>query len=243
MARHRLEELHRTRPTQSVPEESWMWVPAIFGFPVESETEPLRRYPWVTWGLAFTILLVSALAFTDLETAVGRWGFVPSEAFRWGGLTILTSFFLHGGIWHLIGNLYFLLIFGDNVEDYVGRWRFGALILGATVAGALVHLLFDPGSRVPAVGASGGLSGILLFYALRFPHARLGFLFRFSLYFRWIEISAWGALVLWLMLQLIFLGIQWTGAGEVAATAHLGGALAGWGFWHWWRHHDCLKQP
>lgn len=184
---------------------------------------------------------MSVAAFTHLDAVVGRWGFIPAEAFRWGGLTLLTSFFLHGGIWHLVGNLYFLLIFGDNVEDYIGRWRFGALILGSAIAGDLVHLLFDPGSDVPAIGASGGISGILLFYALRFPQARLGFLFRFSFDFRWIQIPAWGALAFWLGLQLLLLWFQWKGVGQVAATAHLGGALAGVGFWYWWRHHDCLK--
>src|SRR4030095_6138117 len=117
------------------------------------------------------------------NTAVQAFGFIPTEAWRYGGLTILTSFFLHGSILHLIGNLYFFLIFGDDVEDYLGRWRYVLVILTATVLGDIVHLLANANSTVPAIGASGGISGVIVFYALQFPRARVGILFRFYFYF------------------------------------------------------------
>ncbi|MBX3734390.1 MAG: rhomboid family intramembrane serine protease [Verrucomicrobiae bacterium] len=238
MARHRLEQLRKERASDSAPEESWQWVPAIFGFPIESDSPSLRRYPMLTWGLALGIVLVSGIAFVHLQAAVDRFGFLPSEAFRLGGLTWISSFFIHAGFLHLVGNLYFLLIFGDNVEDYLGRWRHGLLILGATLAGNLVHFLFDPASSRPCVGASGGISGIVVFYALQFPHVRLGFLFRYFLRFRWIHMPAWAALVLWLLLQGLGVVHQSRGLSNVAATAHLGGAVAGLGFWLWWRRHE-----
>lgn len=235
IARYRLEQMKEKGVTDSGPDEVWKTIPAIFGFPVEAETNPVTRQPWVTWSLAVVILAVSVWAFSDLDTIVEQLGFIPAEAWRYGGLTSLTSFFLHGGILHLVGNLYFFLIFGDNVEDYLGRWRYTLLILASTLAGDLVHWLATLHSTIPAIGASGGISGIIVFYALEFPQARLGFLFRYFIYFRWIQMPAWGALVLWLLMQFIGAAMQLGGFSNVAATAHLGGAAAGFALWLWWR--------
>lgn len=238
VARHRLEQIKNETPVDEVPEENWKWIPAMFGFPVESETTSLRRQPLFTWALALLILVVSIGAFKQLEAAVQQFGFIPAEAFRLGGLTFLSSFFLHGGWGHLIGNLYFLLIFGDNVEDFLGRVRYALLILAATLVGDVVHFMAGPGSAVPCVGASGGISGIIVFYALQFPKARLGFLFRYFVYFRWLNFPAWVALVLWLLLQTLGVVQQMSGFSNVAATAHLGGAAVGFGCWLWWRHKE-----
>lgn len=238
LAKHRLEQLQEQQSADQAPDEGWKWVPAIFGFPVESNANVLRRYPFLTWGLGIFIFLISIWAFTDLEAVVANFGFVPARAWRYGGLTFLSSFFLHGGIFHLVGNLYFLLIFGDNVEDFLGRIRYSLLILAATLTGDVIHLLADPSSNTPCIGASGGISGIIVFYALQFPKARLGFMFRYFLYFRWLQIPAWAALALWLVLQLFGVVDQMNGLSNVAATAHLGGAGAGFCFWVWWRNKE-----
>lgn len=238
VARQRLEQIREHHDPGESPDESWKWIPAIFGFPVESETSALRRPPLFTWLLAAVIVLISVKAFGNLEAVVGRFGFIPAEAFRSGGLTLLSSFFLHADWFHLVGNLYFLMIFGDNVEDFLGRWRYGLLLLAATVVGDFVHLLGSPGATTPCVGASGGISGIIVFYALQFPKARLGFLFRYFVYFRWLQIPAWGALGLWLLLQTIELVQQVHGVSNVAATAHLGGAAVGFAGWFYWRKHE-----
>lgn len=235
-ANWRLEQQKASDLTGNGPDETWKTIPALFGFPVESKTEALSARPWLTWSLALLIVTLSVwAAFFDLEAAVQVFGFIPAEAWRYGGLTFLTSFFLHGGIWHLLGNLYFFLIFGDNVEDYVGRARFLLLILAATLTGDLVHLLTGPASTVPCIGASGGISGVIVFYALQFPRARLGFLLRIFLYFRWVQMPAWFALVLWLGLQSLTVMMQLSGFSNVGATAHLGGAAAGFGLWLAWR--------
>jgi membrane associated rhomboid family serine protease/Zn-finger nucleic acid-binding protein len=241
LAQHKLDVMRERGLTDEEPDESWKTIPALFGFPVESETDPLSRWPWFTWSLAAVIAMVSIGVFFDLEPAIHRFGLVPAEWWRIGGLTLLTSFFLHGGIWHLVGNLYFLLIFGDNVEDYLGRWRYALLILAATVVGDGVHILAQHHSPVPCIGASGGISGVIVFYALQFPRARLGFLFRYWFHFRWIQIPAWGALALWLVLQSFGVFSQLNGFSEVAATAHLGGAAVGFGLWLWWRNRE--KRP
>jgi membrane associated rhomboid family serine protease len=212
-------------------EQSWKSLPALFGFPVETGASPLRSWPWLTIALVVVVSSISVLAFQDFEPVVERFGFVPADPWRIGGLTFLSSFFLHGGILHLVGNMYFLLIFGDNVEDYLGRWRYGILILAATLTGDAIHLLFSATPLIPCIGASGGISGVIVFYALKFPQARLGFIIRFV----WVRLPAWVALVLWLGLQ--FLGVyqQRMGLSNVASTAHLGGAAVGLGLWLWWR--------
>ena len=241
IATYRLEQMREQQAMDAEPDESWKTVPAFLGFPVESETAVLNCRPWATWILSGVIALISVLAFFDLRAAIDSFGFVPSEVSRYGGLTFVTSFFLHAGILHLIGNLYFLLIFGDNVEDYLGRRKYLLLILASTLAGDCLHLLVQPGSTMPCVGANRGISGVIVFYALQFPRARLGFLLRLCWQFRWMQIPAWGALVFWLVLQSFGLVMQLSGASHVASTAHLGGSAAGFALWWWWRKTEMPK--
>lgn len=225
----------RARSEDTIPEEKWKWVAAFFGMPVELDTPELARLPMLTWGLAAAIALVSTLAFFDLHGAIERFGLIPAQAWRYGGFTFISSFFLHGGIWHLVSNLYFFLIFGDNVEDYLGRWRFACLILLSALGGDVLALLFDPRTLEPSIGASGGIAGVLAFYALEFPRARLAFFFRVA----WFTLPAWGALALWVLLQLVTAVQQIHGESDVSGLAHLGGA--GIGFLWWLRCGDTLE--
>jgi len=236
LANYKLERLNEqlrreAAASSNPPDEEWKWVPAFFGLPVKIDDDDLKQWPWLTWSLTATIALVSILAFFDLHDAVHRFALIPAEVWRYGGLTMLTSFFLHGGVWHLISNLYFFLLFGDKVEDYLGRWRFALLILSATLAGDCLHVLFDPHSSTPCIGASGGIAGVIAFYALEFPRARLGFMFR--LY--WIHFPAWGAFGLWLLLQFWGAYKQAAGVSNVSSLAHLGGAATGFAAWLFWR--------
>lgn len=201
----------------------------VFGMPVEEDAPLLASRPLATWSLLAFLLLVSLWAFSDLELAVSRFGFVPAEAFRFGGLTFLTAFFLHGSVVHLLGNLYFLSTFGDNVEDLLGVPAFLGLLLAADLAGNLAHLLGNPGSPIPAVGASGGISGILAFYALAIPGARIATWFWRVGWFR-LPVLAWVGI--WALFQV--LGAA-RGGGGVAHLAHLGGAGAGVLAWMAWR--------
>jgi membrane associated rhomboid family serine protease len=217
------------------PDWSWKTIPALFGMPVEHEVNSVRCWPWVTWGLAAVMGLTYLATFANLEQVIGEFGLVPAEPWRHGGLTFVTSFFLHGGLLHLIGNAYFLLVFGDNVEDHLGRWRYGLLVLLAALVGDLLHILGDPRDVIPCVGASGGISGVIVFYALKFPRARLGFMFRYWFYFRWIHVPAWFALIGWLLLQALLTYSQLAGVSNVSALAHLGGAGVGLIAWVLWR--------
>jgi membrane associated rhomboid family serine protease len=214
-----------------MPDATWKTVPALFGLPVEMDPDPLARLPWLTFSLAVVIAAVSIWAFSDLKYAVQQFGLIPCEAWRYGGLTFLTSFLLHGGIWHLVSNLYFLIIFGDHVEDYLGRWRWLVLMLLAAFTGDLLHILADPRTTIPSIGASGGISGLIAFYALKFPHARLGILIRFY----WVRFPAWGAFALWVLLQSFGAYQQVHGYSNVSSLAHLGGTAVGVAMWFVWR--------
>jgi membrane associated rhomboid family serine protease len=216
---------------EALPQEPWKAAAALFGMPVEQDSS-VSSTPWVTW----TAVLLCVIAFgvslhLGLRDVVKNWGLIPLDSGRHAGLTWITSIFLHGGWAHLLGNMYFLLVFGDNVEECLGRVRYLALLLGAALAGALAHAWFDPRPDLPVVGASAAISGVIVYYALRFPDAKLGFLFRIGLWFRWLAIPALGLLVIWLLLQGVMAWQQLTGYGHVSALAHLGGALTGLAFW------------
>lgn len=217
----------RALADDSTPEEKWKWVVAFFGMPVELDTPGLKRLPWMTWSVSALIALVSIVAFFDLETAVQRFGLIPAQAWRDGGFTFISSFFLHAGIWHLVSNLYFFLVFGDNVEDYLGRGQFVCLLLLSALGGDFLALLLDPRSGMPSIGASGGISGILAFYALQFPRVRLAFFY----WLNWLTIPAWVALALWVLLQIFTAFEQIAGLSNVSGLAHLGGAVVGFAWW------------
>ncbi len=212
----------------------WKWIPAVCGMPVERGTHPLVLRPLLTWGLVLATSLVSIVAFAKLGAIGLQFGLIPAQLWRYGGLTLLTSFFLHAGWLHLIGNLYFLVVFGDNVEDYLGRLQYALLLLLATAAGGLLHAAFNPGSTVPLIGASGGISGVITFYALRFPRAQLVILLR-SLFFWPLRLRASTAFVLWILMQWIGTFGQLAGVTNVSHLGHLGGAGVGLLFWLRWR--------
>lgn len=240
LALHKIEVLAEQRRRDEMlsgapPDEDWKWVPAFLGLPVKIENAGVSCHPWLTWSTAAAIALASGLAFFDLDRIVDSWGFLPAHPWRHAGLNSLASFFLHGSWGHLLGNLYFLLLCGNNVEDYLGRWRWLGLVLLSTVTGDLVHFLGDPHSTVPSIGASGGISGLIAFYALEFPRARLGFLVHYYWRLSWIQIPAWAVFFLWLALQLFGSYQQLAGLSNVSSLAHLGGCGMGFILWLWWR--------
>ena len=199
----------------------------ILGYPVEVEPPPLHGRPWATLTLIGLITAVSVYALLVWPEAPLEWGLIPAELWRHGGLTLLTSFFLHGTPLHLIGNMYFLAIFGDNVEDLLGRGRYLGLLLMATVTGNLFHTAVRPFSLIPTIGASGGIAGVIVYYGLTFPGGRL----RLLRFFRFVDLSVWGALVLWVSLQIIGTIVEATRGTHVGYAAHVGGAFTGLIFW------------
>jgi len=220
----------------AAPEESWKQIAAFLGMPVEFDEPEEQRRPWATWLLSAAIVCVSLPAFLNLHELVDRFGLIPAQATRLGGLTFVTSFFLHAGIIHLAGNMYFLLAFGHAVENFLRPLRYLALIAMAVFIGDLAHIALDPRSQIPCIGASGGIAGVITFYALNFPRIRLAFLMRYGfVWFRWIRLPAWFVFVLWFLFQLIGTLEQKAGMSSVSSAAHLGGAAVGLLAWLVWR--------
>lgn len=202
-------------------------------FPIRDHN-PSRRTPWVTWLLMAAnigIFLSYWPLFSDpvaLNGFFGRWALFPvdvTQSGAWGGL--LSSMFLHGGLMHLAGNMLFLWIFGDNLEDEMGHGGFLLFYLAAGVAAGMAHVLADPLSDIPTVGASGAIAGVMGGYLLLFPRAKVDVLLIFIVFFRIIPVPAWIMLGLWFALQLFGgVGAQ-TDTDGVAYWAHAGGFVVG----------------
>ena len=149
-------------------------------------------------------------------------------------VTVFTSMFLHGGLFHIAGNMLYLWIFGDNVEDTLGHLRFLALYLLSGVGAAGAQTLMSPASQVPMIGASGAISGVLGAYLFLFPHASVLTLITFGFFIRFVQVPAVIVLGFWIVVQVLsgFLsyGAAAKGAadgGGVAWFAHIGGFVAG----------------
>lgn len=147
----------------------------------------------------------------------------PGEAIRLLYLPILYSMFLHGGIGHLLFNMLFLWIFGNNVEDAMGHFRFLVFYVACGLAAAAVHIMTNLYSQLPTVGASGAIAGVMGAYIVLFPRARILTLVMFFFSMSFIELPAVIFLGIWFITQLLMAG----GGGEVAWFAHIGGFIAG----------------
>lgn len=216
------------------PDEAWKYVVGMLGMPVELDAPACRRLPWVTWLIATVCVFVYALTYTHLQAAIDAWGYIPAVWSRHGGLTIFTSMFLHGGVLHLLGNLYFLLILGDNVEDEFSRVKYVILLVISGLSAVLLHTWFNPGSTIPCVGASGFISGVIACYAVCFPNVRMSFMmYRRNLAVLlmggncWLAMPAWCMFALWIGFQILMASLTKSGQTGVAYTAHLGGAVPG----------------
>ena len=146
--------------------------------------------------------------------------------------TPITSMFLHGSWGHLLGNMLFFWVFGNNVEDSMGRARFLAFYLICGIAAAVAHMLVQPASPVPTVGASGAVSGIMGAYLLLYPQVRVRMLFFFLIFFKIVRIRAWLVLLFWFGWQVLtglpeLTTMRTEISGGVAVWAHVGGFVAG----------------
>ncbi|NNE52831.1 MAG: rhomboid family intramembrane serine protease [Sulfitobacter sp.] len=202
-------------------------------FPIRDHN-PSGKTPYVTYAL----MIANIGIFLSYAAALGNerviyalfdaYALVPARlGAGYGFEALLTSQFLHAGWMHLAGNMLFLFIFGDNVEEEMGHIPFLFFYLIAGIAAGLAQVLFEPASRVPMVGASGAIAGVMGGYLLLFPKARVDIFIFFIVFFRILPIPAWIMLILWFALQ--FLG--GIGAdpnqGGTAYWAHAGGFVAG----------------
>jgi membrane associated rhomboid family serine protease len=202
------------------------------------DINPRHTFPIVT----IAILVLNVLFFfyelslgPGIERFFRRAAFVPAVYFEPGNVvadsqSILLSMFLHGGWMHLIGNMLYLWIFGDNVEDRLGHGLYLLFYLVCGWLASLTHAFTDPSSTIPSVGASGAISGVLGAYLLMYPRARVLTLIPMGFYTRMAELPALMVLGLWFVLQLFSgvasIGVTGQSAG-VAFWAHIGGFVAG----------------
>jgi membrane associated rhomboid family serine protease len=207
------------------------------------DSEPALSRPWVTYTLIVLnvwVFLYEILLGPELEAFVRTWGFIPARYFLMAELypeawlprylPLVTSMFLHGGWAHLIGNMLYLRIFGDNVEDRVGHLRYLGLYLATGVAAALAQAYLSPDSTLPTVGASGAISGVLGAFLVMFPRARVMTLLPLLLFFPVIEVPAAVYLGLWFLMQVLNATVALAVMGDsggVAWWAHVGGFVAG----------------
>lgn len=203
-------------------------------FPIRDHN-PSERTPFVTYALIAINLIVFAGylgLFADearLTTFFERWALIPARVSTGEGFeTIITSMFLHGGLLHIGGNMLFLWIFGDNLEDAFGHLGFLLFYLACGVVAALAQIWPSPYSGVPMVGASGAIAGVMGAYLLLFPRARVDVLVILIVIIRMITLPAWLMLGLWFAIQVAgsytTFGVD---QGGVAHLAHAGGFAAG----------------
>jgi len=201
---------------------------------------PTRTFPGVTVALIAANILVFiyqiSLGGEHAAVFVATFGAVPAQFTGAAphaapalppGLTIATSMFLHGGLLHLLGNMVFLWIFGNNVEDATGHLRFLVFYLACGAAAACAHIATHPGSNVPMVGASGAISGVLGAYFLLFPFARIVTLVILGFFAQTIQIPAFFFLGFWFLMQFLSAAVSGGAGGGVAFFAHIGGFVAG----------------
>jgi rhomboid family protein len=199
----------------------------MFIFPYNRDNE-VRNLPWIVVGLIVmnTALLVAGWFFPSSEILFQTYGFIPAHA---QPHTVFTSMFLHAGFWHLFGNMWFLWMFGNRVENTFGPVLFAVVYLVSGVGGDLLHYVFNTASTVPCVGASGAISGILGCFFVLFPKANFDLLITF----RWstlktIHTHTHAAIGAWIAEQTLLGFItQALHASSVAFWAHVGGFVVG----------------
>jgi membrane associated rhomboid family serine protease len=225
-----------------------------------SDDNPTLHTPWMTYVIlalmfgCWILLQGAGLNERQLAESVCNLGLVPAELLHtrplgfgvplgeglacvidnepinW--LTPISSMFLHGGWGHILGNALFFWVFGNNIEDSMGPWRFLAFYLICGLVAVGVHMVFEPSSPVPTVGASGAISGIMGAYLILYPRAHVNLLFFFVIFVRVIPVPAWAALLWWFGWQIIA-GLPQLSpmrpdiSSGVAVWAHIGGFVAG----------------
>jgi len=203
------------------------------------DTVKSKTIPWMNYLIIATcgLVFIYELSLGDrLESLVSVFGVTPvrissmiSERFLSlrAVIPLVTSMFLHGGWMHLIGNMWFLWLFGNNIEDSMGRLRFIVFYLTTGLAAAFGQVVASPGSVVPMIGASGAISGVMGAYLILYPRVKVYVLVPIFIFFTSIALPAWMMLGYWFFLQLASGLLSQDDMGGVAFWAHVGGFVAG----------------
>ncbi|NLC76226.1 MAG: rhomboid family intramembrane serine protease [Clostridia bacterium] len=209
--------------------------------PLRDSIRPRRR-PFVNWLIIginiYAFILQLSLSPAELQQFFQQFGIIPARisGFEFSMLftgtwtpllPLFTAMFLHGGWWHLLGNMLYLWVFGDNIEDRLGHLGYLIFYLLMGIAASLTHVWSDPTSTVPMIGASGAVAGVLGAYFITFPRARVVALVPVFFFLTFTEIKAVYFLFFWFLLQALSGLGSIPGAQAVAWWAHIGGFIAG----------------
>lgn len=198
---------------------------------IRSRTVPFVSYTFI--GLNIAVFVWEMVLGSGVDRYVGAFGVVPArtvyilfdapEYLHFAVIPFFTSIFMHGGWFHLLGNVLFLHIFGDNIEDTFGHLRYAVFYFGCGAFASLVHVVANPGSTIPTIGASGAIAGVMGAYFLLFPGSRIVTLVPFFFFVQLIEIPAFIFLGIWFLIQFL------SGSFSFAVSSHLSGIA-------WWAH-------
>jgi membrane associated rhomboid family serine protease len=201
-------------------------------FPIGDDNREITITPVVSWvliGLNVVVFIYELVLGDATQRFIIEWGAVPHRILAGRTLfTLISSMFIHGGFAHIIGNMLFLRVFGDNVEDRFGHVRFLIFYLVTGIVAGLAQVLLNPESNIPSVGASGAISGVLGAYIVMFRSNRVRVFFGYGI----IDVPAWAMIGFWALQQFLatYMTIartEQTGGGGVAYAAHAGGFIAG----------------
>jgi membrane associated rhomboid family serine protease len=201
------------------------------------DVQKTRHTAWINWLLiAANCVIFASYAFRPdrYESTIISYGMVPNHWQNW--TTLFTSMFLHGDPLHLLGNMLFLYIAGDNVEDRLGHLAYLVFYILAGLAGAAAHIVyttqFGSGGGVTTIGASGAISGVMGAYLILYPRIQIKFMIWLIIFVRFFTLPSWGVITFWVATQVMMASNQWHGtakneAAMVAVFAHLGGFAFG----------------
>jgi membrane associated rhomboid family serine protease len=203
-------------PTNKIPIFNWLiiFICSITFLKYIFEYNYVQEQLFVSFGMIPAVLF----GYSELSTQLQK---IPAY------MTIITSMFLHGGWMHLIGNMMYLYIFGDNIEDKLGKAKFLVFYLITGTIAALTQALLDPSSTIPMIGASGAIAGILGGYLVMYPKANIKVFFWFIIFFKVFRIRAFIVLVGWILIQFFSFSGEELNSGGVAYGAHIGGFVSG----------------
>ena len=212
----------------AAPDESWKQIAAFLGMPVEFDNQKSSEDRGQHGCFQLPSFAQVFVAFSNLREVVQRFGLIPAQATRLDGLTFVTSFSFTQASFILPATCIFCWRLDMPWKIFCDHCVISTLIAVAAFIGDLAHIALDPRSQTPCIGASGGIAGVITFYALNFPRLRLAFLMRWGFFwFRWIRLPAWFVFVLWFLFQIIGTLEQKAGMSSVSSAAHLGGAAVG----------------
>ena len=217
------------------PDAEWESIPALLGLPVKAEAPGTLTVHMLTWVLVAALVACSLSAFYNPGWARATLGLIPSQWTRLGGLTLFASFFIHDSWMYFVANVWFLLMLGGDVEEFLGWKRAACLLLMGALMTDLTLILATPDSSTPHVGAGGGISAIITFYACKFPRTRICLLLQDA----WMQLPAWAAFIVWIALQataaLLDDPVHFSPGAHIAP---LGGCIAGLLFWLAWHKRE-----